>query len=140
NWTSSTPAGWPSWRPPSSASVSSGAKSCSSRPPPTRSVSSRWWGSPASSPSADWRLRPQVLVLHDELAGDEGRALGVLEHGRPRPGRVEGAGHNFSAQLRRLGCGRVGVVDGEGDAPVGRGGRVVGGDGVEGGDHVDEAL
>ena len=44
-------------------------------------------------------LRLEVLVLEDELAGDERRALRVLDHDRPAPRGVDGTGDDLAAQL-----------------------------------------
>src|SRR5262245_48160736 len=89
---------------------------------------------------AELTLRLEVLVLGDELAGDEGRPLRIFDHGDPRPWGVEGRGDDLAAELLRL-CRRgVGAVDAEGDAPVRRPSGVVVSDRIERGDDVDEAL
>src|SRR6185312_1077400 len=60
------------------------------------------------------RLRGEVLVLGDELAGDEARPLRVVDHRQPGPWGVERSGDDLAtefAHLRR--CGGH-VVDCEG--------------------------
>src|SRR5262245_58837688 len=85
-------------------------------------------------------LRLEVPVLEDELAGDERRALRILDHRHPGPRGVERSGDDLAAELARLRRRGVGVVDGEGDAPVCRRFGVLVGDGIERGDDVDEAI
>jgi xanthine dehydrogenase YagR molybdenum-binding subunit len=47
-------------------------------------------------------LRSDVLVFGDELAGSEGRALRVAEHGRPHERTIEGWDDDLAAQLRMV--------------------------------------
>src|SRR5437660_11651220 len=80
--------------------------------PPARAASAQPWDPPDAEPRngkprdrrSRWiRLRLEVLVLGDELAGDEGRPLRVLDHRHPRPRGIERAGDDLAAELTRLG-------------------------------------
>src|ERR1700751_5084676 len=91
-------------------------------------------------PDAPFVSSFEVAVLGDELAGDEGRALGVLADRGPGPRGIDRSGDDFAAEFACLRRGRVRVVDAEGDAPMGRRFGVVGCDRIQRGDDVDEAV
>src|SRR5215470_16148691 len=86
------------------------------------------------------RLRSgKILVLGDELAGGERRALRVAKDGHPHERAVGWRNQDLAAKAGGpLGSG-VGVIGAEGNVPMGRGGRVVAGDGDDRSHHVLEA-
>src|SRR5579875_2672363 len=65
-----------------------------------------------------WGERTPLPIFGHELAGGEGRARGIGQHGQPHPRSVEWWNEYLSAEFDRLIGGRVGIVDGECDVPV----------------------
>jgi len=115
----------PGWIMRSRTIVSSGsaASGTGSRPTPSRSPQrssshTRRADRATVEPRQVRTLIDRLAVVRHELAGGKGRAGGIGKDCESHPWRILRLGEDRASKLARSRGGRVGVVDGEGDAPA----------------------